>query len=63
MNKDSMPKIVRLDEKELQQLTSEVKETVAKDINFPGKERKSFTAAQMWGRRRKMRSASLRIRL
>jgi len=62
MNKDSMPKIVRLDEKELKKLTKEVKETVAKDMAPLKKEKRNFTGAQMWSRRRRMRSASLRIR-
>ena len=63
MNKDSMPKIVRLDEKELEKLTKEVKETVAKDLAPLKRKKRNFTEAQMWSRRRRMRSASLRIRL
>jgi len=62
MNKDSMPKVVRLDEKELQKLTKEVNETVAKELAPLERKRKNFTEAQMWSRRRRMRSASLRIR-
>ena len=58
-----MPKIVRLDEKELQKLTKEVKETVAKDVQILKSKRRTFTEAQMWSRRRRMRSASLWIRL
>ena len=58
-----MHKIVPLDEKELQELTKEVKETVAKDVQPQDYKGKQLTAAQMWSRRRRMRSASRRIRL
>lgn len=63
MNTGSMHKIVRLDENELQQLTTEVKETIANSVQLQKKNSKKFTEAQMWFRRTKMRSASTRIRL
>ena len=63
MNTGSMPKIVRLDGNELQQLTKEVKETIANSVQLQEKNSKKFTEAQMWFRRTKMRSASRRIRL
>ena len=59
MNTESMHKIVRLDEQELQKLTKEVKETVAKKAVFQGRKTKKFTAAQMWNMKRRMFSASL----
>ena len=61
MNTDSMHKVVQLDEKELQELIMEVKETVAHTAVFSKKTTKKFTAAQMWNMKRRMRSASLAI--
>ena len=61
MNTDSMHKVVRLDEKELQELTMEVKETIAHQAVFSKKSNKRFTAAQMWNVRRRMRTASLAV--
>jgi hypothetical protein len=55
-----MPGIVRLGEKELQELTKEVKETIAFTVT-PKKSSKNFTAAQMWNLKRRMRSASLQV--
>jgi hypothetical protein len=60
MNTDSMPGIVRLGEKELQELTKEVKETIAFKA-VPKKTKKNFTAAQMWNMKRRMRSATLQV--
>jgi hypothetical protein len=56
-----MHKVVRLDEKELQQLTMEVKETVAHQALSFKKATRKFTAAQMWNVKRRMRSASLTV--
>jgi hypothetical protein len=56
-----MPGIVRLGEQELQELTKEVKETIAFKVAQPKKTNKNFTAAQMWNMKRKMFSASLRV--
>jgi len=62
MNTDLMPGIVRLGEKELQELTREVKETIALSTPVSAKPiKKKFTAAQMWSLKRSMRSASLRV--
>lgn len=61
MNTDSMPGIVRLGEKELQELTKEVKETIAFKAVTPKKSKKNFTAAQMWGLKRRMASAALQV--
>jgi hypothetical protein len=63
MNTGSMHKIVQLEGKELQQLTTEVKETIAGSDQLQKKTSKKFTEAQMHFRRTKMRSASRRIRL
>jgi hypothetical protein len=60
MNTDSLPGIVRLTEKELQELTKEVKETIAYPQVAPKKSKK-FTAAQMWSMKRRMFSASLQV--
>jgi len=61
MNTESMPGIVRLGEKELQELTKEVKETIAYTQVSPKKSKKRFTAAQMWKLKRGMFSAALQI--
>lgn len=61
MNTESMHKIVRLDEQELQELTREVKETLAKQAVSPKKNTKKFTAAQMWNMKRRMFSAALPV--
>ena len=61
MNQDAMPGFVTLSKKELLELTQEVKETIAFTEEHK-KPHKSFTAAQLWFRRRYMRSASKWIR-
>jgi hypothetical protein len=55
-----MPLTVQLNKEEKDQLTKEVKETLAIKANVNSK--KSFTAAEMWNSRRNSRSASSRIR-
>jgi hypothetical protein len=62
MSKDAMPGFVKLTKDELLALTKEVKETIAFTEDSPKKAHKSFTAAQLWFRRRYMRSASTWIR-
>ena len=49
-----MPKTVQLDEEIRKQLLHEVKETLATDFNV--KNRKRFTAADMWNMKRNMRT-------
>ena len=49
-----MPKTVQLDEEIKKQLLHEVKETLATDINV--KNRKRFTAADMWNLKRNIRT-------
>ena len=62
MSTDSMHKVVRLDEKELQQLTREVKETLAENNQPKKKSNPTFTAAEMWRHHSRVRSASSLIR-
>ena len=62
MNTDSMPKVVRLDENELQALILEVKETLANDTLYPEKAKENFTTLDMWNVLRQSRSASSMIR-
>ncbi len=62
MNTDSMHKVVRLDENELQELTQEVKETLADGTMYPEKEINRFTTLDMWNVLRQARSASSLIR-
>jgi len=63
MSTDSMHKVVRLDETELQQLTKEVKETLAENLQPKKKKANStFTAAEMWRHQSRVRSASMLVR-
>jgi len=62
MNTDSMNKVVRLDESELQKLTQEVKETLADKTLYSEKVNEEFTTIDMWKVLRQSRSASARIR-
>ena len=62
MNTDSMTKVVRLDENELQMLTQEIKETLADKTLYSEKENEKFTTVNMWNVLRQSRSASSRIR-
>jgi hypothetical protein len=62
MNTDSMHKVVRLDENELQQLTQEVKETLAGNPIHEESEKNLFTSFDMWNVQRQVRSASLMMR-
>jgi hypothetical protein len=62
MNTDSMHKVVRLDENELQQLTQEVKETLADGTRYPAKVNNGFTKYNMWNVLRQARPASSRMR-
>ena len=57
-----MHKVVRLDENELQELTLEVKETLAKGNLYPEEVKESFTTLNMWNVLRQSRSASSMIR-
>ena len=61
MNTNSMPTVVRLGKKELQELTKEVKETIAYAQVSPKKSKKRFTAAQMWNMKRRSFSAALQV--
>jgi len=62
MNTDSMHRVVRLDEQELQELTQEVKETLASSPIQKENEKNLFTATDMWNVQRSVRSASLMMR-
>ena len=56
-----MPVSEQLSEETKRQLSEEVKETVATEANGKNKNR-TFTAAEMWNRHRRMRSASHMMR-
>ena len=62
MNTDSMTKVVRLDESELQKLTQETKETLADKTLYSEKNSEQFTTLNNWNVLRQSRSASSRIR-
>jgi predicted lysophospholipase L1 biosynthesis ABC-type transport system permease subunit len=55
-----MPKTVQLSEEIKKQLLHEVKETLATDISVKNKKR--FTAANLWNLQRNSRSASYMMR-
>ena len=61
MKNDVMPSIVQMEAEELQQLMTEVKETVATFIQLPTaktKTEKTFGHLDMWSIRRNFRSAN-----
>ncbi|MEI9807676.1 MAG: hypothetical protein WDO16_07240 [Bacteroidota bacterium] len=62
MKSDVMPSIIQMDAEELQQLTAEVKETVATGIQLPQAKKKSFGVVDMWNIRRNAKSASTMLR-
>jgi hypothetical protein len=63
MTSIGMPQTVQLNKEIKQQLTQEVKETLAITANVNEKLRKkNFTAAELWNSRRNLHSASNRIR-
>jgi hypothetical protein len=53
-----MPVHEQFDEKNRNELFSEVKETVAKTTIVKNKEGKAFTSQEMWNRQRRAKSAS-----
>jgi hypothetical protein len=60
MNSNVMPSIVQIDKKNLQELVSEVKETLATGIDLkksPGKQ-KNFSIVDLWNCRNSMRTAT-----
>ena len=57
MKSNVMPVSEQLSEETKQQLSAQVKETVAKDA-ISKKSNKTFTASEMWNRHRQRRSAS-----
>lgn len=59
MTSNVMPSIVQIEEESLKQLVTEVKETLATDINLqPASEKnKKFGIVDMWNCQRRMRTA------
>ena len=59
MTSNVMPSIVRIEEDSLKQLVTEVKETLATDINLqPDSEKnKKFSVVDMWKTQRNIRTA------
>jgi hypothetical protein len=52
MENNVMPSIVRMERKILEQLTREVKETVATGIEMSGMKERSFGVVDLWSMRR-----------
>ena len=59
MKRDVMPRLIQLEQEELQQLCCEIKETIANDIVFSEIKVKetSFGIADLWNMQRKMKTA------
>jgi len=62
MKNDVMPSIVKMEPRELKNLVKEVKETVAMNIQLPGKKKTSFGIVDLWKIRKNARSAADRFR-
>lgn len=54
-----MPSTVQLSDETKKQLTQEVKETIANEVNL---KKETFTASQMWNHQKQARSASSMMR-
>ncbi len=58
MNSKVMPSIIQIEKESLKQLTSEVRETLATDLNVkPATKNKKFGIVDMWNCQRNMRTA------
>ena len=58
MTSNVMPSIVQIDKENLKQLTTEVRETFAKDINLSNTiKRKKFGIVDLWNCQRNVRTA------
>ena len=64
MTSKAMPSIIQLEEERLKQLMTEVKETIAIDINIQNAEvkDKKFSVTDMWNSQRNLRTADSRRR-
>lgn len=63
MTSNSMPSIIQLEEESLQQLVTEVKETIATDINFQSEIKdKKFGVTDMWNSQRNFKTTVSRRR-
>ncbi len=64
MKNDVMPSIVQMEAEELQQLTAEVKETIASNIKLKKIKHvsRSFGIVDLWNIRRNSRSAAMMMR-
>ncbi len=59
MKTDVMPSIVQMEAEELRKLTTEVKETIARDVELGHKaSRTVFGVADLWNIRRSMKTMS-----
>jgi len=58
MKTDVMPSLVQMGAEELRQLTAEVKETIARDIELGHKPAKKFSAVDLWNIHRSRKAAN-----
>lgn len=62
MKNDVMPSIVQMDPDVLKTLLTEVKETVATNVNVKAGKKSTFRTVDMWNILKQSRSASSRVR-
>lgn len=58
MKSDVMPSIIQMEYGVLQELITEVKETLATDVKLPEPEKKTFGIVDLWNIRRNNKTAS-----
>jgi len=58
MKNDVMPSVVQMETELLKRLVTEVKETVATDLNVPQRKKSTFSVVDLWSIHRKAKSAS-----
>lgn len=62
MESEMKPSLIMMDAESLKSLLSEVKETIATGLIFPGPVKSSFSEVDMWNIRKGAKSASSMIR-
>ena len=62
MKSDVMQSIVRMEPRVLRQLVTEVKETVATDVDFGKTNKNAFSVVDLWNIRRSRKSAGSRLK-
>jgi len=58
MNSNVMPSIVQMEREVLNKLVTEIKETLATEVQFPKTRKNSFGIVDLWDIQRKMKTAN-----